>query len=254
MRTLLGLVAILLVTGCLCGQQIPAGTLLPAMLNNTVDSDHNKPGDELSAKLMQDVPLPDGAKIKRGAKVLGRVVLVAAASGGQPARLIVQFDRIEIDKKQVPATTGLRALASMRAVSAAQQPVNANSGNGTSVWDWNMIQVGGQGVFNGQRIVKSQTGEVVGKVPEPGAVLGVPMANPARGCPGAPANTAEQAFWVFSTDACGLYGYKHLGLDRSAGDASPAQITLTSPKNITVRGGSGWLLQVGSAPASSSGQ
>jgi hypothetical protein len=254
MRTLLGLTAILLVTGCLCAQQIPAGTLLPTMLDNTVDSEHSKPGEEISTKLMQDVPLPDGGKIKRGAKVLGHVVSVAAASTGQPTKIVVQFDRIEIDKHEVSIATSLRALASMQAVATAKQPVNANSGNGTSVWDWNMIQVGGQGVFNGQRIVKSQTGEVVGKVPEPGAVLAVPMPNPSRGCAGASVNTAEQAFWVFSTDACGVYGYKHLALDRSAGDTSPDQITLQSSKNITIRGGSGWLLQVVSAPAASSGQ
>ena len=253
MRTLLGLMAILLVTTCLCAQQIPPGTLLPTMLNNSLDSDKSKPDDEISAKLMQDVPLPDGGKIKRGSKVIGHVVSVAVASSDQPTRIVVQFDHVEFDKREVPVVTSLRALASMRAVSTAQQPVNANSGNGTSVWDWNMVQVGGQAVFNGQRIVKSRAGKVVGKVPEPGAVLGVPMPNPARGCSGESPSTAEQAFWVFSTDACGVYGYKHLTLDRS-GNSTSGQIPLQSTKNITVRGGSGWLLQVNSSPAASSGQ
>ena len=32
------------------------------------------------------------------------------------------------------------------------------------------------------------------------------MANPEFGCAGPGANTAEQAFWVFSTNACGIYG------------------------------------------------
>src|SRR5271157_661798 len=190
MRTRIGLTAILLMTAGLHAQQIPPGTLLPTMLNNTLNSDKTKPGEEISAKLMQDVPLPDGGKIKRGSKVLGHVVTVTPASAGTPSHLVVQFDRIELDKQEVPVTTSLRALASLRAVSTAQQPVNANSGFGTSSWDWNMVQVGGQAVFNGQRIVKnslaayldhvggqavfngqrivkSQAGEVVGKVVEP---------------------------------------------------------------------------------------
>jgi len=252
MRTRIGLTAILLMTAGLHAQQIPPGTLLPTMLNNTLNSDKTKPGEEVSAKLMQDVPLPDGGKIKRGSKVLGHVVTVTPASAGTPSHLVVQFDRIELDKQEVPVPTSLRALASMRAVSTAQQPVNANSGFGTSSWDWNMVQVGGQAVFNGQRIVKSQAGEVVGKVVEPGAVLAVPMANPTRGCPGASDNNAEQAFWIFSTDACGVYGYKYLTFDRSGGSTS-GQINLQSPKSITVRGGSGWLLRVTSVPAPPSG-
>ncbi len=138
MRTLIGLTALLLVTGCLCAQQIPSGTLLPTMLDNTLDSDKSKPGDEISAKLRQDVPLPDGGKIKRGSKVLGHVATVVPASSGRPGKIAVQFDHIEFDKREVPITTNLRALASMRAVSTAQEPVNPNGGNGTSSWDWNM--------------------------------------------------------------------------------------------------------------------
>jgi len=250
MRTLVGLTVIFLMAVCLPAQQVPTGTLLPSMLNSSLTSDKATTGGVISAKLMQDVPLPDGKKIRRGSKVMGHVVRVAPASPGHPASIVVQFDRIVIDGKDVPVTTSLRALASMRAVSTAQQPVNASSGNGTSVWDWNMVQVGGQAVYNGQRIVKSQTGQVVGKVSEPGAVLAVPLPNPALGCTGESDSTTEQAFWVFSTDACGVYGYSHLALERGLGGPS-GQITLQSPKSITVRGGSGWLLQVNSAPGSS---
>ncbi|HVP53925.1 MAG TPA: hypothetical protein VMU45_02940 [Candidatus Eisenbacteria bacterium] len=241
MRTL---IALLLAAASLCAQQIPTGTLLPSMLDNTIDSDRSKPGEAISAKLRQDVPLPDGGKIKRDSRILGHVVAVVPASAGHPARVSIQFDHIVVDKEQFAAQIGLRALASMEAVAAAREPVNANSGLGTSVWDWNMVQVGGQAVFNGQRIVKSQTGQVVGRVPEPGAVLAVPMANPQRGCAGASSDTAEQAFWIFSTDACGVYGYKDLTISGAGNGAASAAIVLRSPKRITVRDGSGLLLEV----------
>jgi hypothetical protein len=244
MRNLIGLTALFLTTAFLSAQQIPAGTLLPVMLDGKLESDGTKPSQKISAKLMQEVPLPDGGKIKRESKVTGHVVAVSSASSGHDAKVTVQFDQIDIDKHLVTISVGLRALASMEAISIARQGVNPNSGFGTTGWDLNLLLVGGQAAFTGQQIVKSQTGQVVGKIPEPGAVLAIPMANPARGCPGPAGNTADQAFWLFSTDACGVYGHKDLTVVSGIGGATPGQIALTAPKRFTVEGGSGWLLQV----------
>lgn len=244
MRNLIGLAALFLTTVCLSAQQVPAGTLLPVMLDGKLESDKSKPGQEISAKLMQEVPLPDGGKIKRESKVMGHVVAISSASAGHDAKVTVQFDQIDIDKHLVPISVGLRALASMEAISIARQGVNPNSGLGTTGWDLNLLLVGGQAAFTGQQIVKSQTGQVVGRIPEPGAVLAIPMANPARGCPGLTGNTSNQAFWLFSTDACGVYGDKDLTVVSGIGGTTPGQIVLTAPKRFTVEGGSGWLLQV----------
>jgi len=214
------------------------------MLDNTVDSNKSKPGEEISAKLMQDVPLPSGGKIKRESKVLGHVVAVSPASGGQPAKIAVQFDHIEIEKHAVPISVGLRALASMELVAQAKQPANGDVGYGTTSWDLNMSLIGGQISYNGAKIVKAPNGQVVGKVPQPGAVLAVPMANPERGCAGPTSNTSEQAFWLFSTDACGIYDEKDMTLESGIGGTNFSKIVLSSPRTIEVRGGSGWLLQV----------
>ena len=244
MRKLIGLAALFLTTACLSAQQIPAGTLLPVMLDGKIESDSSKPGHEISAKLMQEVPLPDGGKIKPDSKVMGHVVSASSASSGHNAEITVQFDRIDMDKQLVPISVGLRALASMEAVSTARQGVNPNSGFGTTSWDLNLLLVGGQAAFTGQQIVKSQTGQVVGRIPEPGAVLAIPMANPAHGCPGPTGNTSDQAFWLFSTDACGAYGEKGMVIVSGIGGTAPGQIVLEAPKRFTVEGGSGWLLQV----------
>src|SRR5215467_5634458 len=119
MRTLIA-VAILffLVTVYLCAQQIPSGTILPTMLDDTLDSGRSKPGQQISAKLRQDVPLPNGQKIKRNSKVSGHVV---AVSGGNPASITVQFDRVQVEKTSVPVALSLRAVASMQLVAQAKQ-------------------------------------------------------------------------------------------------------------------------------------
>lgn len=244
MRTLLLTLSVCTATVWLWSQQIPAGTILPVMLDDTIDSNKTKVGEEITAKLKQQVPLPDDAKIKRDSRVIGHVVAVSRASVGHMASITVQFNRIEIDKQSVPISVGLRSLASMQLVAQSRQSDNANSGFGTSVWDLNMSQIGGQIAYNGQKIVKAPNGQVVGRVPEPGAVLGIPMANSARGCTSNAANTAEQAFWAFSTDACGIYGMKDMTYVSGIGGKNPGQIILKSPKSVEIRGGSGWLLQV----------
>jgi len=243
MRRLFAILLLCLVAGCLSGQQIPAGTLLPAMLDDTFDSEKSQPGEAISAKLRQDVPLPGGRKIKRESKIVGHVVAVSPASDGNPFQITVRFEQIEVNKRPVNIDVGLRAYATMELVAQSRQPANADSGFGTSVWDLNLSQVGGQIAYTGQKIVK-WNGQVVGRIPQPGAVLAVPMANPEYGCAGPGANTAEQAFWVFSTNACGIYGNNDLTLVSGVGGTSPGQIVFKSPKKITVRGGSGWLLQV----------
>lgn len=243
MRRLPAILLLCLAGSCLWGQKIPAGTLLPVMLDDTFDSDKSKPGEAISARLRQDVPLPGGGKIKRESKILGHVVAVSPASGGNPYQITVQFKQVEVNKRPATISVGLRAYATMELVAQSRQPANANSGNGTSVWDLNLSQIGGQIAYNGQKVVKWK-GQVVGRIPQPGWVLGVPMANPEFGCAGPGDNTSEQAFWVFSTNACGIYGNNDMTLISGIGGASPGQIVFKSPKKITVRGGSGWLLQV----------
>ena len=243
MRRLSAILLLCLAGSCLWGQKITAGTLLPAMLDGTLDSEKSKPGEAISAKLRQDVPLPGKGKIKRESKILGHVVAVSPASDGNPYQITVQFEQIEVNKSVVNTSVGLRAYATMELVAQSRQPANANSGTGTSVWDLNLSQVGGQIAYSGQKVVKGN-GQVVGRIPQPGAVLAVPMANPEFGCAGPGANQSEQAFWVFSTNACGIYGDDDMKLVSGIGGAISGQVVFKSPKKIMLRGGSGWLLQV----------
>src|SRR6516162_5015533 len=243
MRIAVGTILLCFLVSFAWGQAIPAGTLLPVMLDNTLESDRSKPGEEISAKLKQEVVLSGGIKIRKDSKVMGHVISATPPAGGKKAKITVQFDHIEIHKQSVPISTGLRALASMQLVAQARNPVNTNAGMGTSVWDMNVSQIGGQIAYNGAKIVKAPNGQVVGRVVEPGAIVGVPLANPARGCP--TGGAGEQAFWLFSTDACGIYDNSNINLSSSGiGGPKPGQITFQFDKAFSLRGGSAWLLQV----------
>ena len=232
---------LLLAISSLAAQEIPPGTVLPVMLSSTLDARHDQPGEAISGKIMQDVPLPDGTKIPRGAKVTGHVVSVSTASAGSPSQLTLKFDQVRFDDKRIAIAPQLRALASMNEVYEARMPTNAWDDYGTSLADWNTVQIGGAGVFRGNGEVIGD-GKVVGRATFYGAVTARLMAAPERGCPAG--GEHEQALWKFSPWACGTYGLRAVKIVQSS-DA--AEIVLQSSDNLRIQGGSGWLLVNGGA-------
>lgn len=229
-----------LLSGCAfaSAQQIPAGTVLPVMLSSSVDARHLKPGETIAGKLMQDVALPDGWKIRHGSTVSGKIVEVDAGGAASPSTVELSFTRLRSGKREIPISVELRALASPGQVFEARLPTNAIDDYGTSTSDWNTIQVGGAGVYRGSGEVV-QDGSVVGRATDYGAVTAKLMPSPEAGC--SHAGDREQALWVFSPAACGTYGYPDLKVvRRGKGDGV---IELQSPGNLHIGGGSGWLLK-----------
>ena len=220
-------------------QQISPGTVLPVFLNSTLDARHDKPGDRVTGRIMQDVLLPDGARIPRGAKIVGHVVRAQPVSPGVPSRLSLTFDYIELRGQRIPISATLRALASTNEVFEARMPTNAWDDYGTSPSDWNTVQIGGAGVYRGNGEVVSGN-QVVGKATDSGAVTARLMAAPDRGCAGASAR--EQALWKFSPWACGVYGFNDLKILNSPGPGAAGEVELQSGRDIHIDGGSGWLL------------
>lgn len=126
-------------------QTIPSGTVLPVMLNSALNAARSKPGQTITGKIMQDVPLPDGTRIPRGAKVVGHVVSANPTSAGSPSRITLKFDQVQFDKKRIPLAAHVRALASTFEVFQAKLPTNNLPDYGTSESDWNTVQIGGAG-------------------------------------------------------------------------------------------------------------
>ncbi len=221
------------------GQEIPAGTVLPLMLNNTLNAAHDRPGKMIRGRIMQAVVLPD-TTIPEGALVTGHVVSSNAATATSQSRLTVTFDELAFKGRRIPITTHLRALASMNEVFDAKLPTNSWDDYGTSMSDWNTVQVGGAGVYRGNGQVVSY-GQVVGRATDYGAVTAHLIAVPSSGCLG---DDHEQSLWVFSPSACGLYGFNELQIAHSGKTPPLGQIEFRSRRNVHVAGGSGWLLRV----------
>jgi len=232
-------------------QDIPVGTVLPVMMNTSLDSGRSKPGDKLTGRLMQDVALGSGQRIRAGARLYGQVVEAVPASPNAAARVVVRFDRlVAAGQREYSIGVSLRALASMADVFTAHLPTGTFDEYGTSISDWTTVQVGGAAVYLGDGTVRDAM-EIVGRAPAYGEVTGKLTPAPKRGCPAeALAGSQEQSLWVFSPWACGTYGFGDLTIVRNGASQPVGTIDLSAPKAVTVRGGSGWLLQVLESSAS----
>jgi hypothetical protein len=227
--------------------EVAPGTILPIRLNGSFSTAKSKPGETISGRIMQDVPLPSGEKIPRGSKVLGKVVSVTPGAGASEAELSFRFDTLEVHGRRTALTTNLRAIAGFMEVEDAQIPVHA-SGEG-EVYDWlPTVQIGGDNVFGKQGTVTAwnNPSDVVGESTANGGVLGRVSAREGAGCRGELyGNRAPQALWLFSSDACGVYGMAKLSITHAGRNDPAGLIVLRSAgSKLDLPSGTGMLLRV----------
>jgi hypothetical protein len=222
--------------------EIPPGTILPVRLGS-LSSGKNRPGDPIKARIMQDVPLGNGSQLRAGSRVLGRIIDVSPATLGTKATLTFKFDTVVQGKESVPVLTNLRAIASTLEVESAQTPpIGPGKGD---VYAWlTTVQVGGEVVYgkggevtNGNRVVGRSTYD---------GVLAQANPNEDAKCRGpVDGNDRPQAFWVFSSDACGAYGFPYLMISHAGRTDPRGEIILVSERGpVKIRSGSGMLLRV----------
>jgi hypothetical protein len=234
MKNLLWLALALLLPMALPAENaVPAGTILPIRLDTGLNTARLRPGAVIRAEIMQDVP---GTSIHRGSHVLGHVISVT------PTRLELSFDTLVTKGASIPLKTNLRALASMLEVEEAQIPEDGADGALPSVLDQTTRQIGGEEVYRGGGPVARGI-TPVGESTAYG-VLGRLNSNPP--CRGDIAGADNpQALWLFSTDACGIYGFNDLAVEHFGRTDPAGTIVLTSrAEKINIRTGSGLLLRV----------
>jgi hypothetical protein len=215
------------------------GTLLPAMLSSSIDSHKNRPGDEIKARLMQDVPLGNGHKLPAGTRVVGEITDV------KPSMVTLRFDRLFVRNNTIAIRTNLRALASMTEISDAQLPTNTVSGDfGSSVDDWNTVQVGGDVVYGRRGGPVMHGSSVVGHSLLGNGVLAVPEAASDSTCRADISSETPQAMWLFSASACGTYGYPDLSIAHAGRSEPIGIVVLAAPDRVRITAGSGVLLRV----------
>lgn len=234
---------LLLMPPCIVAEDaLPSGTILPVRLDTGMNAAKVRAGDQIRTTVMQDVP---GTAIRRGARVEGHVVKTAiAANGGR--ELEIEFDALQMNGRMVPMKADLRALASFVAVEEAQVPEEGGS-RGMTPANWTTEQIGGEQFYRGSYVASGMTN--VGKT-TPWGALDVPRTQagmPCRGVIGR--NNGPQAMWLFSSDACGVYGFSDVRIEH-AGRGNPFGIIILRSRSgkLNVARGAGLLIRA-SSPA-----
>jgi hypothetical protein len=228
------------------GPAIPSGTILPVRLNQTISSAKSRTGQVITGRIMQDVWLSRGVRIRAGTKVIGHIVERIPAGTGAPASISLQFDKLVSPHQTTFITTNLRAIAGFMQIVEAQIPP---IGPGESdVYRWlTTVQVGGDVVYGegGPVTTGENPNQIVGKQVN-GGVLGQVRANRGANCRGAiDGNDRPQALWVFSSDACGVYGLEKISIAHAGRSDPIGLIVLASDSgNFKIAGGTGMLLRV----------
>jgi hypothetical protein len=221
---------------------VPDGTVLPVRLNTTLSSKSTKPGQLVTARIMQDVPLPGFARIRAGAVLFGKVTSVQPASGSDGGSISLRFDTLRIPHENVRLAINIRAIASFMEVQHAQIPIMGGSDRSLPEGAWTTAQIGGDVVYRGGGHVESRAGRV--GEPFDGGVLGRLDSNPSRGCRGDTTGERPQALWLFSSNACGTYSLPNLTIAHTGRTDPVGEITFRSEKgDVNVQKGAGMLLR-----------
>lgn len=225
---------------------IPPGTILPVILRTTIAADKMKEGEAIRGEIAQEVPLPGGAKIRKGSKVEGHVVEVVAAGNGNTAKISIRFDKVRSHGQTIPVKTSLRALAGFMDVQDAALPQQAPGEGDVHNW-WTTTQVGGESVYGASGPVMSaeDASKVVGKSVNDGVLVQVRAKEGAK-CRGAiEGNNDPQALWVFSSDACGIYGISNVKIAHAGRTEPVGTIVLEMQRrSAEIRSAAGMLLRV----------
>jgi hypothetical protein len=224
---------------------IPPGTILPVRLNSSLSSSDTKPGQIITARIMQDVPLAHGGKIREGSKVIGHVVDVSSPTDGTAERISLQFDKVISSGRTIPVRTNLRAVAGFMAVLEADVPNGSTDGDGALSTN----QVGGDVAYDarGPVTTANNSADVVGKTVKDGVLdQPTPGGRQGRECRGAvDGNNSPEAMWVFSSDACGTYGLSQIVVAHAGRTQPVGVIVLASWRGkLKVPSGTGMLLRV----------
>jgi hypothetical protein len=228
-------------------EQIPAGTILPVRLNTALRSDKIGSGTTIIATVMQDVALGKGETLRKGSKITGHVVeAITPGKGSDESKISFQFDQLQLRSQTIPLSTTLRAVASTSAVLAATPELTSPD------YADNQIQIGGDQISYGEDGPVMVGSQIVGKYTSQGVLANV---NQDSGTPSGGTiedNARPQAFWLFSVNARGAYGFRDLTILQSGRTEPLGEVTLASNrKAVKVEKGSAMLLRVeGSGPES----
>lgn len=205
----------------------PPGSTLPILIGKSWKAKDLRPGETITAKLIQRVAVAPNTYLPNETEIAGHVVTA------NPTTISILFTGLRWKTEMVPIHVRLVAAASAFNEEQTKAPVGGTRGTDSSA-DWTTRQIGGDEVYRSDSAGKvyDQAKKSVGFA----NLMGV-YANPKT--PGG----LPRAIGPFSTNAKGLYGFPHLTLV-SAGDNGTPIVLQATDSDGEVPSGSTLLLEV----------
>jgi hypothetical protein len=226
---------------------LTSGTTLEAALAKPVDAKKAKPGDQVSAKLTQDVKSNGHVVLHKGSKLVGHVTEAQARSKGEAqSKLGIVFDKVQLKGgEEASLNATIQALAPpVRATALAGA---AETGSLSSPMGGGAPSTGGGGLVGGvTQGAGSTVGAATGSVSSVGggAVGGInSTVNSAAGTAAGGLN-AQGALTSTSRGVTGLQG---LTLNSASTAGAQGSVISSTTQNVKLESGTQMVLQVSGA-------
>lgn len=222
-------------------QVLPKSTAIPIRFEHSVDTKKAKVGDQVTAKTIQVIVLPDGKSIPKGTLVVGHVVALDAFSFDQtpyahrrPSMLSIHFDKLETGDAAIPVNLSVRAIANANDSKDATYPHSTDDTDHVGM----MILIGGTTFSPLDKMIQTEDGDAIGYNRKNGVFARLIASGSCKG------TDTEQSIAIFSPGACGAYGFGGDYLVNSGGDGSGTFTLALRGHSVKLYAGSTALLQV----------
>ena len=225
---------------------LASGTTLQAALTKPVDAKKARPGDQVTAKLTQDVKSNGHVVLHKGSKLLGHVTEAQARGKGQAeSKLGIVFDKAQLkggEEASINAVVQALAPPARAELAGADEAASLSApmgGSGTVA--------GGGGLVGGvTRGTTSTLGSATGTVSSAGggAVAGVnSTVNSAAGTAAGGLN----AQGALTSTSHGVVGLQGLTLNSASATGTQASVISSATQNVKLESGTQMILQVSGA-------
>jgi hypothetical protein len=222
------------------GESATGGMTVQAELTKTVDAKKAKQGDEVTAKVLEDVKSNGQVLVRRGAKLVGHVTEAQARNKeNTESRLGIVFDKaVAKDGSQVPLNAVVQALAPPQRVAAAPMPdVNSQSAGASPMGR------------SSEPMSNSRNDLPASPAAAPMGDAGRPTGNVGGTAGSAAAGAGDSLGGALNSSSHGVIGLRGLTLNSGASQAGGAQssVVSSSTENVKLENGTQLVLMVNGA-------
>jgi hypothetical protein len=230
-------------------EEIPSSTAIPVTFTQTIKAGEAAAGSTVTAKTIQVVHLTDGQVLPKGTTLIGHVVksqrLVAnqdQSSVQSPSVLSIHFDKIAEKGTSIPVSLSVRAMSN--AVESYEGSIPEFSNDTDYVGT--RVLIGGDRFDPLQKDVVAANGDVVGVNRKDGVFAKLQATesvnrNSSLTCG---STTTEQSVGIFSSSACGLYGFASGDQLRNQSEGNGTFALESHTRTVELHAHSAALLQV----------